>query len=92
MAFIATKKKKTSGVKKETPKKYCPICEKEKPISTGFYKSASPMFSVDGCVPVCITCVKNYIVNDDGTINKKKLKVSTNSRKTKMIWQIAVAI
>lgn len=74
MAFIATKKK-TSGVKKETPKKYCPICEKEKPISTGFYKSASPMFSVDGCVPVCITCVKNYIVNDDGTINKKKLKV-----------------
>ena len=75
MAFIATKKKKTSGVKKETPKKYCPICEKEKPISTGFYKSASPMFSVDGCVPVCITCVKNYIVNDDGTINKKKLKV-----------------
>ena len=74
MAFIATKKK-TSGVKKETPKKYCPICEKGKPISTGFYKSASPMFSVDGCVPVCITCVKNYIVNDDGTINKKKLKV-----------------
>lgn len=75
MAFIATKKKKASGAKKETPKKYCPICEKEKPISTGFYKSASPMFSVDGCVPVCITCVKNYIVNDDGTINKKKLKV-----------------
>lgn len=75
MAFIATTKKKSSGAKKEAPKKYCPICEKEKPISTGFYKSSSPMFSVDGCVPVCITCVKNYVVNDDGTINKKKLKV-----------------
>ena len=75
MAFIAAKKKKTGGVKKEQPKKFCPICEKDKPIATGFYKSSSPMFSVDGCVPVCITCVKNYCVNEDGTINKKRLKV-----------------
>ena len=74
MAFIAAKKKKT-GVKKEQPKKFCPICEKDKPIAAGFYKSSSPMFSVDGCVPVCITCVKNYCVNEDGTINKKRLKV-----------------
>lgn len=68
-------RKKGSTAKKEAPKKYCPICEKDKSISSGFYKSSSPMFSVDKCVPICITCVKNYIVNDDGTINKKKLKV-----------------
>lgn len=75
MAFIATKKKKTGGTRKEQPKKFCPICEKDKPIATGFYKSSSPMFSVDGCVPVCICCVKDYCVNEDGTINKKRLKV-----------------
>ena len=75
MAFIATKKKKTGGTRKEQPKKFCPICEKDKPIATGFYKSSSPMFSVDGCVPVCIGCVKDYCVNEDGTINKKRLKV-----------------
>ena len=51
------------------------MCEQDKSISSGFYKSSSPMFSVDKCVPICITCVKNYIVNDDGTINKKKLKI-----------------
>lgn len=68
-------RRKNTTAKKETPKKYCPICEKDKSISSGFYKSSSPMFSVDKCVPICITCVKNYIVNDDGTINKKKLKI-----------------
>lgn len=68
-------RRKNTTAKKEAPKKYCPICEKDKSISSGFYKSSSPMFSVDKCVPICITCVKNYIVNDDGTINKKKLKI-----------------
>lgn len=68
-------RRKNTTAKKEAPKKYCPICEKDKSISSGFYKSSSPMFSVDKCVPICITCVKNYIVNDDGTINKTKLKI-----------------
>lgn len=68
-------RRKNTTAKKQAPKKYCPICEKDKSISSGFYKSSSPMFSVDKCVPICITCVKNYIVNDDGTINKKKLKI-----------------
>lgn len=72
---MAARKKKTTLAKPEAPKKYCPICKKEKAISTGFYKSTSPMFSVEGCVPICTTCVKNDVVNDDGTINKRKLKI-----------------
>lgn len=60
--------------KREIERKKCPICKKEKSIRTGFYKSSSPLFSLDGCVPICICCVKNEIVNDDGTINLKKLK------------------
>ena len=53
--------------KREIERKKCPICKKEKSIRTGFYKSSSPLFSLDECVP-------NGIVNDDGTINLKKLK------------------
>lgn len=62
------------AIKKETPQKKCPICEKTKPITTGFYKSASPLFSIDKCVPICISCVKNEVVNEDGTVNESKLK------------------
>lgn len=60
--------------KKEVKKKLCPICKKERSIATGFYKSSSPLFSIDGCVPICISCVKNEVVNEDGTINEGKLK------------------
>ena len=73
MALIATKKK-SSGTRKELPKKICPVCRKEKTISKGFYKSASPLYADEGCVPICIDCVKDSVVNDDGTINLKKLK------------------
>lgn len=66
MAIIATKK--------ETKKKICPVCKKEKSIATGFYKSSSPLFALDGCVPICIDCVKNDVVNEDGTVNENKLK------------------
>lgn len=68
MAIIATKKGK------EARKKICPVCKKEKSIATGFYKSASPLFALDGCVPICIECVKNDVVNKDGTVNENKLK------------------
>ena len=68
MAFIATKRKR------EVPKKKCPICGKEKTISKGFYKSSSPLYAEEGCVPMCIDCVKDSVVNDDGTISVKKLK------------------
>ena len=74
VAIIATKNKKTGGTRKELPKKICPVCKKEKTISKGFYKSASPLYADEGCVPICIDCVKDSVVNDDGTINLKKLK------------------
>lgn len=64
------------GIKKEVPQKKCPICGKEKSIKTGFYKSSSPLYADDGCIPICISCVKDSVVNEeDGTINLKKLKV-----------------
>ena len=66
MAIIATKK--------ETIKKKCPICGDNKSIATGFYKSSSPLFSLDGCVPICISCVKKEVINEDGTVNENKLK------------------
>ena len=62
------------AAKKTTKKKICPVCKKEKPIATGFYKSSSPLFALDGCVPICIDCVKNDVVNEDGTVNENKLK------------------
>lgn len=61
--------------KKTTKKKKCPVCKKEKSIATGFYKSSSPLFALDGCVPICIECVKNDVVNEDGTVNENKLKI-----------------
>ncbi len=73
MALIAAKKK-SSGTRKELPKKKCPVCKKEKSIAKGFYKSASPLYAEEGCVPMCIDCVKDSVINDDGTINLKKLK------------------
>lgn len=62
------------AAKKETKKKVCPVCKKTKSIATGFYKSSSPLFALDGCVPICIDCVKNDVVNEDGTVNENKLK------------------
>lgn len=72
--MATAKKKKTSGTRRELPKKKCPICGKEKSIAKGFYKSASPLYAEEGCVPMCIDCVKDAVVNEDGTVNVKKLK------------------
>lgn len=55
-------------------KKKCPICGKEKSIATGFYKSSSPLYSEDGCVPICISCVKKGVLNEDGTIDQVKFR------------------
>lgn len=76
--------KKDTGT--TTPKKICPVCKKEKAISIGFYKSASPLFSNDGCVPICISCVKKDVVNEDGTINLKKFKVMMQRLDKPLYW------
>ncbi|WP_249311997.1 hypothetical protein [Congzhengia minquanensis] len=65
---------KRSHKNDKVAKKICPICKKEKPLKSGFYKSSSPLYQADGCVPICTACVKNGIVNEDGTINKNKMK------------------
>lgn len=62
------------AARKEVKKKKCPICGESKSIATGFYKSSSPLFSLDKCVPICISCVKKEVVNEDGTVNENKLK------------------
>jgi len=64
----------TIATKKVTKKKICPICGKEKNIATSFYKSSSPLFALESCVPLCIECVKDDVVNEDGTVNENKLK------------------
>lgn len=58
----------------EKKKKKCPVCGKEKSIATGFYKSSSPLYSEDGCVPICISCVKKGVLNEDGTIDQVKFR------------------
>ena len=67
-------KNKTTGTKPVSEHKICPVCKKSKSIKTGFYKSSSPLFALDGCVPICIDCVKKEVVNEDGTVNENKLK------------------
>ena len=52
--------------------KKCNYCHKEKKM-TDFYISKSPLFSVDGRVPVCKECVINESLNEDGTINEIEL-------------------
>ena len=75
------------ATKKEVKKKICPICKKEKTIATGFYKSASPLYQDDKCVPICITCVKDGIVNsEDGTINKAKMKTMLQRLDKPLYW------
>lgn len=73
-------------VKKEVKKKKCPICGKEKSTATGFYKSTSPLYKEDGCVPICISCVKEHIVNEDGSINKPKMKTMLQRLDKPLYW------
>lgn len=72
---------------KENKKKVCPICGKPKSIATGFYKSSSPLYQEDKCVPICICCVKDGIINSkDGTINKTKLKTMLQRLDKPLYW------
>lgn len=71
---------------KTSKKKICPICKKSKSISAGFYKSTSPLYQEDGCVPICISCVKEDVTNADGTINKSKFKTMLQRLDKPLYW------
>ena len=71
---------------KTSKKKICPICKKSKSINAGFYKSASPLYQEDGCVPICISCVKEHIVNEDGSINKSKMRTMLQRLDKPLYW------
>ena len=68
-------------------KKKCPVCGKEKSIASGFYKSASPLYSEDGCVPICTSCVKEGVLNEDGTINQKKFRYMLQRIDKPLYWE-----
>lgn len=76
---------KTVGNKPTNIQKICPICRKTKNIKKDFYKTSSPMFE-DGCVPICISCVKNSVLNEDGTIDKMKLKTMCQRLDRPLYW------
>ena len=57
---------------KQKGEKVCNFCHEKKKL-TDFYISKSPLFSVDGRVPVCKDCMINESLNEDGTINDIEL-------------------
>lgn len=65
---------KRSHKNDKVAKKICPICKQQKTIKSSFYKTSSPFYQEDGCVPICISCVKNSVTNEDGTVNENELK------------------
>lgn len=75
-AFTAKKKDVETAVteKKPTPKKVCTACHKE--LSLGkFYRSISPLHSLDNKAPICKDCViNNSIDNETGEIDTVKFK------------------
>lgn len=74
---MPTKKSKKADNKplpanKQKGNKKCNYCHEEKKM-TDFYISKSPLYSVDGRVPICKECVLNASLNEDGTINELEL-------------------
>ena len=57
---------------KQKGEKICNFCHVKKKM-TDFYISKSPLYSVDGRVPICKECVINVSLNEDGTINELEL-------------------
>lgn len=54
--------------------KICPICKKSKSITRAYYASSSPLHQRDHRVPICIKCIKDSVLNGDGSINNEKFK------------------
>lgn len=69
-----TKKTNTGNepANKQKGEKVCGYCHEKKKM-TDFYISKSPLFSVDGRVPICKECVSKASLNKDGTINEIEL-------------------
>ncbi len=57
---------------KQKGSKKCNYCHEPKKL-TDFYISKSPLFSVDGRVPICKECVTKASLNENGTINELEL-------------------
>lgn len=57
---------------KQKGKKVCPCCHEEKKI-TDYYISKSPLYSLDGRVPICKDCMISNSLNEDGSINEVEL-------------------
>lgn len=55
-------------------KKVCTCCGIEKKL-VEFYSSSSPMYSLDGRVPICKECCKNSVLSEDGEIDFDKFKI-----------------
>lgn len=58
--------------KKEVKKKTCTACKNELPHGN-FYISKSPMFALDGRVPICKSCTIANSLNEDGSVNEIEL-------------------
>ena len=70
---------------KQKGKKVCTCCHKEKNL-TDYYLSYSPMYSLDQRVPICKECCKSSALNDDGSINYRKLKELLMQLDKPMYW------
>lgn len=63
---------KPTPANKQKGKKVCPCCHEEKKI-TDYYISKSPLYSLDGRVPICKDCMISNSLNEDGSINEVEL-------------------
>ena len=71
---MPTKKTGTTPANQQKGKKVCTCCHQEKRLVDGFYISKSPLFSIDGRLPVCKDCIADMCVDSDtGEINEVEL-------------------
>lgn len=71
---MPTKKPGTTPANQQKGKKVCTCCHHEKRLVDGFYISKSPLFSIDGRLPVCKDCIADMCVDSDtGEINEVEL-------------------
>lgn len=74
---MATMKKNSKSVpskRGKSNKKQCSSCQKPKHLRE-FYKSNSPLHSLDNKVPICKDCVAKLGVNENNEVDVEKFKV-----------------